>query len=114
MIVNIDAKLAKHFIPEAMRAGIKDYLLNRIEMGSFLTAVFENDLVEAFRCADSTNIRELEHFASFLCNELPMSSYGPGVSPWGSRENVLAWLAGPEPGPPPEPPEGVDPWLQTR
>lgn len=95
---NADAILEQYQIPEHCREGIKHYLLHHHRMGHFLTAVFENDLVEACRRADDTNIHELRRYTIFMHNELPGRNYGPGVTPWGSPELVKAWLAGHDDG----------------
>lgn len=86
---NIDGKLQEADIPLYMHDGIKDYLFNRLPPGSFLQAVFENSLVDAVACADSTNLATIASYARFMYWELP--ARGPG-SPWGSPEAVQAWL----------------------
>lgn len=56
--------------------------------GSFLTAVLANDLVEAAHRADSTNIRLLPNYASFLYNEMPHRTGDSSTDSWGSYEAV--------------------------
>lgn len=90
---NINDKLREYQIPDYMREDVRAYLFERQPMGSFLEAVFQNDLAEAFRTADETNRRSLWHYANFIHNELPGRTYGPGICPWGSVENVKAWVS---------------------
>lgn len=73
-------------IPEHMRDGMRLYIENGIEPGSFLRAVLENDLMEACSRADDINRHRLFDFAWFLYNGAPCECYG-------SPENVRAWLA---------------------
>jgi len=59
------------------------YIEHGIMTGGFLTAVMENDLVEAFARADSINTEWMREWAFFLYN-------APGEC-WGSPEKVKAW-----------------------
>lgn len=88
---NLRQKLRDNRVPESCHGGIEYYLMERIRPGRFLQAVFENDLVGAFSQADHQNIQLMQTFASFLYNELPERTYSN--SPWGSAEQVKAWLA---------------------
>lgn len=76
-------------IPAKMRGGIRRYLIDYIEPGSFLKAVFANDFVSVFARADDDNRDVLFAYANFLYNKLP--GRGPN-SPWGSYEVVESWL----------------------
>jgi len=73
------------YIPARMFHGIRNYVVNGIKPGNFLTAVFENDLVEAVGRADEENLKNLPAYAAYLYNELP-----PSV--WGSKEKVKAHI----------------------
>jgi len=72
-------------IPEYMRGGIILYLTRGVSLGGFLTAVFEDSLLEAVWQADDTNICILHHYAEFLYNYAPMDSRG-------SRNKIEAWI----------------------
>ena len=72
-------------IPEYMREGIFLYIQEGIEPGSFLRAVFENDLARAAKAADATNIMYFREYADMLL-QLPLSC-------WGSKEKVDDWIA---------------------
>jgi hypothetical protein len=61
------------------------YVKDRIPTGSFLRAVLENDLREAFGRADDRNIRDMFHIVSYCYNKLPGNC-------WGSKEVVQGWL----------------------
>ena len=78
-------KFGKFYIPERMMGGIERYVENHIEPGSFLTAVFENNLSEAVGRADEENMENLPAYAAYLYNEIPQGCHG-------SRENVRQWL----------------------
>lgn len=79
-------------LPEGLRGGMQRYIEERIRPGHFLTAILENDLVEAFARVDKTNRDDMHRIVGFLYNELPMRSYDG--SPWGSPEAVHDWLVG--------------------
>ena len=82
-----DHHFNEYEIPPYMRGGLDRYINDRIQPGHFLTAVLENKLVEALGHADSTNIRNLPAYVSFLYNHVPSSC-------WGSPVKVEAWLKG--------------------
>ena len=75
----------KHLIPPYMWGGVERYMVNRIPGGSFLTALFSNDLMEAFARADDENGENMRRYAQFLYNYAPRGSYG-------SAANVRDWL----------------------
>jgi hypothetical protein len=61
------------------------YVNHGIEPGSFLRAVLENDLMEAFGRADIENRATLFEICEYVYNELPFSCHG-------SPAKVKAWL----------------------
>lgn len=73
-------------IPDHMRAGIERYVMSGVPMGSFLTAVFANDFMEAAGRADAVNQRALFGYAQFLYNSVPHACKG-------SYEAVNQWIA---------------------
>ena len=72
-------------IPKHMRGGLIRYLEEGIKPGSFLTAVLENKLVEAYSRADSINTECMREWVELLYNELPLEA-------WGSPEKVTKWM----------------------
>lgn len=72
-------------LPEHMQEGAKRYVEKRIAPGGFLTAVLENNLVEACGRADLMNRNALHAWAQWLYMECPRGA-------WGSPEAVKAWL----------------------
>lgn len=73
-------------LPEHMHGSIQRYLLNGIPPGSFLTAVLENDLMEAFGRADDDNREALFEWVRFIYNYAPTGCHG-------SSEKVSAWIS---------------------
>jgi hypothetical protein len=71
-------------LPEHMREGAKMYVEHGRLSGGFLTAVLENNLVEAFGKADGINSISMENWVRWLYNDAPMNS-------WGSPEAVSEW-----------------------
>jgi len=72
-------------LPQHMRGGARRYIESGIlGGGSFLEAVFENNLVEAFGRADDINIAAMRQWAQFLYGECPLPC-------WGSKEKVRLW-----------------------
>lgn len=76
---------ANELIPEHMHGGLKRYIENGIEPGSFLMAVLENNLKEAFGCADHINAQKIGDYVRYLYN------YSPSPC-WGSPEKVAQWI----------------------
>ena len=72
-------------LPEHMRDGARLYIERGIPGGSFMTAVFSNDLVRAFQRAEDANTAAMRQWASFLHNEAPRNC-------WGSPEDVSEWI----------------------
>ena len=65
--------------------GLIQYRDQKRPPGDFLTAVLENDLLEAVRLADPENAEDLAEIVVWCVWELPLSS-------WGSPIKVAAWL----------------------
>jgi hypothetical protein len=72
-------------LPEHMREGAEDYIEHGHKPGSFLRAVLENNLIEAFGHADDTNLAAMHAWAEWLYNETPSAC-------WGSPAKVTAWM----------------------
>lgn len=61
------------------------YIEHGVKPSSFLTAVLENNLMEAIGRGDYDNINRLSQICTFVYNELP-------VHCWGSVDNVSDWM----------------------
>lgn len=72
-------------IREDLYGALERYLNNGIMPRSFLTAVLENNLVEAVGRADHMNQPNLPNIVGYIYNHLPSNS-------WGSREKVQEYL----------------------
>ncbi len=73
-------------LPAHMRDGVTRYVLRGIPGGSFMTALFENRLVQAFDRADDENTAAMQEWASWLYNDAPRGC-------WGSPMAVSEWIA---------------------
>ncbi len=73
-------------LPAHMQDGARRYVEQHCRVGSFLTAVLENDLVGAYSAADEENTAAMRDWAAWLYNECPAEA-------WGSPDKVTAWLA---------------------
>lgn len=73
-------------VPDHLIDGVAGYVTLGHRPGSFLLAVFENDLFEAVRRADPVSSAGLVALACFIDNSLPAACHG-------SRERVAAWIA---------------------
>ena len=82
-------KFRQFYIRDNMMQGIKDYIENRWEPGSFLSAVIVNNLKQAVMYADDDNMENLPAFVDYFYNHAPIDC-------WGSEENFLGWLEGEE------------------
>ena len=61
------------------------YANNKCHPGSFLQAVLENDLMEAFGRADHAVMVNMPHILAYVQNNLPRDC-------WGSKMAVIEWL----------------------
>ncbi len=73
-----------HVVPGHMHGAIRNYVINHLNPGDFLTAVLSNDLREAFGRADERNLVALHDWVNLLYN------YVPGQC-WGSQDAVYDW-----------------------
>lgn len=79
-------KFRQFYIPDRMMDGLIRYIELHCPVGSFLTAVLENNLNEACYRADDENISNLPAYVAYLYNAASSQCYG-------SHEKVTAWLA---------------------
>ena len=63
-------------IPEHTRAAIWNYAHHGLPPGSFLTAVLENDLLQAIAYADDDSVKALKPIAQVLYSRVPAGCYG--------------------------------------
>ena len=78
-----DPRMAE--IPMHTRQSILDYVNHHIPIGSFLEAVFTNDLMHAFGRADEKNRAALFEICSYIYNHTPHDCHG-------SHKIVNHWL----------------------
>lgn len=78
-------KLDLSKIPEYMHEGIQEYVDHGRPTGSFLRAIFCNNLVDAAATADINNKTCLFAYASLLYNEIPRAA-------WGDEKSVDRWI----------------------
>lgn len=72
-------------LPEHIRDSVRKYIEDGRPVGDFLTAVFENNLKEAFMRADDINTSKMKDIVGFMYNHAPSPC-------WGSPEKVAEWL----------------------
>ncbi len=84
MITEMEPGIDYDLLPPHLQAGMRRYIEQGIETGSFLRAVLENDLEQAFGRADFFGIVHMELIVSFL-RALPPEA-------WGSSAKVQAWI----------------------
>jgi hypothetical protein len=63
-------------IPELTKGGIDRYVRDGCMPGSFVRAVLENDLREAFARADENNTREMFSIVEYCYNKIPGGCWG--------------------------------------
>lgn len=71
-------------LPEDLRDGVRLWIEEGIYPGGFMTAVVENNLMEAVDRADDTNCRRLVDIVRWWYN------YAPGLC-WGSKKKAEKW-----------------------
>lgn len=74
----------EYYIPVRMMPGLERYRDHGVLPGQFLTAILENDFMEAAGRADDENLSNLPAYAGYLYNKMPRGS-------WGNKEIVAAW-----------------------
>ncbi len=73
-------------IPEYTKEAINKFVKYGLPPGSFITAVLENNLSQAFAYADETNTLYLKDIVMYVHWEIPGTCHG-------SPEAVRNWLA---------------------
>ena len=73
------------YIPDRMMPGLERYINEGVPPGHFLTAVLNNDLMDACGRADDENSKNIRAYCGYLYNEAPIGCYG-------SPEKVKAWI----------------------
>jgi len=73
-------------IPAHMREALDQYARQKCPVGGFLTALLENNFMEAVGRADHHNLMILPSYAAYIYNEMPHNCHG-------SPAIVAAWLA---------------------
>lgn len=82
--------MASNEIPRQMQEGIIRYLCHGIRPGSFLCAVFANNLALASIHADPSNAIVMDVYGKFLINNMPEFIKGEMV--WGSERAIDRWV----------------------
>ncbi len=77
--LSIEVEIPGYMLPAFVR-----HVVEGGHMGHFLTAVFENDLMEAFARADPTNRAHMNSYLKAIYNAAPRGCHG-------SVEKVIAW-----------------------
>ena len=75
----------RKLIPPHMWGAVRRYVNQGISPGSFMTAVLENNLTQAFCRADDINTQYMRNWADFVYNHMPSNCHG-------TPEKVAAWL----------------------
>lgn len=70
------SNMKEYHIPVYMHLGLLNYIIDGIPVGSFLTAVLENNLLKAVRNGDDANQRALHSYVNFLYNHAPNGCFG--------------------------------------
>ena len=82
---DLDEGLKAYPVPEYMHAQLRRYVLERLPVGHFLTAVLSNNLEQSFNRADDKNRAALLNWVRLVYNYLPTAC-------WGSPKAVNDWL----------------------
>lgn len=86
MLIQRDTK-RPDTIPLHLWGGLRDYLLDRVPVGGFLTAVLSNDLAAAVERADAESEKALPALIRWLNMHADSRA-------WGSMSKVRSWLRG--------------------
>ena len=83
--IELRQHLCERGVPEHIHESIIAYVMVGQPVGSFLTAVFENNLMEAFKCADDMNLDAMHNIVRFIYEDVPSTCHG-------SPEKVKKWI----------------------
>lgn len=83
----LTSTLALMNVPAHLRDGLVEYIVDRRDVGHFLTVVLSNDLRGACEYADAESAAALVTIVSWLY------TYAPSAC-WGSKDRVDRWLMG--------------------
>lgn len=83
--MKIDQAKLRELVPEHLRSGLQLYIERGLPPGHFLTAVLENDLMEAMGRADEISRAGLFTLCQFLYCYAPRGCHG-------SRLKVYEWV----------------------
>lgn len=72
-------------LPSHLRAGMRHYIEDGIETGSFLRYVLEMDMEHAWAVADPESAAAMPAIKMFLQDEAPTAC-------WGNKRRVWAWM----------------------
>lgn len=80
-------------LPAHMQDGVRAYIETGRPGGSFMTAVFANDMKNAFMRADAVNQRAMEAWVRFLYWYAPVACQGSyeKVEAWTKRHGLLGY-----------------------
>jgi hypothetical protein len=81
----VSGKADWSLIPGYMIGGLRRYIENGIEPGSFLSNLLCNNLKRTFECADDVNSNCVRSYVQFLYNYAPSDC-------WGSEEHYATWI----------------------
>ena len=79
-------RAAEYGIPQYMIGSLVQYILIGRPVGSFLTAVLNNDLRAAVDRGDETNQPIIHKYIKYLHNHAPMGC-------WGSFDSTQQWIS---------------------
>lgn len=78
-------RISKTPIPQTAQDAIVRYIEHGLRPGSCLTAIFSNQLFEAYANADSEVAASMNDIVKYIYNYAP-------VGCWGSPEAVKSWI----------------------
>lgn len=68
------SKWSEYELPDYMWGGMLNWIEYGIDPGSFLSSLLSNNLYEAIKCADATNIHKIPDYIRWLYNYTPIQS----------------------------------------
>ncbi|RUN77294.1 hypothetical protein [Sphingomonas sp. TF3] len=85
-VASVDEQIAagRSLVPDHLWTGVRAHILHGTSTGSFLSAVFANDLLNAATSADEVSLDRLPDLMRFLHNYAPFHC-------WGSRRVRDLW-----------------------
>jgi len=86
-VAEIEHGFKEYNLPDYMKPGVLRWVIDGVPPGSFLTAVFQNNLRYALMKADEQNSKCLSGWVKFVYHNVPSQCNGSEMLDWKGLRN---------------------------